>query len=97
MQGVDKAALQPDMHWRYNWPQGIDDGTDDDKVMSWWEKPKDDLRNMKFWNGMREWTPGTWPIHHSWNDDYNHATYHQQIDDGTDDNEVLDLQLRRQI
>ncbi len=45
---------------------------------------------IKYHDGMRQWVKGTWPIWHSWNGAFNHATQHNQIDDGTDDNEVVD-------
>jgi len=37
---------------------------------------------------------GTWPVYHTWDGDMTKATQHYQIDDGTDDNEVVDLQRK---
>ena len=90
--GIDEKELQPDQHWRVNWPQGaVDDSTDDDKIMNWMRKPKEPKPPIRYHDKMRQWTPGTWPVYHTWNDDFNHATQHSIIDDGTDDNEVVDL------
>ena len=36
------------MHWRYNWPQGIDDGTDDDKIIDWIKEPKKEDPPLRF-------------------------------------------------
>ena len=55
MQGIDKKTLQPDMHWRYDWPQGIDDGTDDDKIMNWFKEPKEGPPVLKYDTKMRQW------------------------------------------
>ena len=33
VEGIDKKELQPDRHWNLPWPQGIDDGTDDDNII----------------------------------------------------------------
>ena len=74
------------------WPQGIDDGTDDDKIILPEEKEEEETEQLKFINKGREWTPGTWPVHHSWDKDWTKASYHNIIDDGTDDNEVIDVQ-----
>ena len=97
--GIDKGDLmqsQPS-HWRKGWPQGaIDDSTDDDKIMNWMREPKPPAPPIQYHDKMRQWTPGTWPVHFVWNGDFNHATYHKQIDDGTDDNEVVDLMHRTQ-
>ena len=46
---------------------------------------------LKFHDGMRQWTPGTWPVHHTWDEDWTKASYHNIVDDGTDDSEVLDI------
>ena len=40
---------------------------------------------------MRQWAPSTWPMNFTWNGGMDHATWHNEIDDGTDDNEVIDL------
>ena len=39
--GIDKKHLQPDRHWNLPWPQGIDDSTDDDKIMLPGKKEKE--------------------------------------------------------
>ena len=51
---------------------------------------------IKYWDKMRQWEPHTWPTYFTWNKGWDHATYHHQIDDGTDDNEVVDVQTRQQ-
>ena len=95
--GIDKKTMHPDQHWRLKWPQGIDDSTDDDKVVNW-PKEKDPAKDpIKYHDKMRQWQPGTWPIHHTWNDDWSHASYHNEVDDGTDDNEVVDLMHHSQL
>ena len=97
VQGVPKENLHPDQHWRLKWPQGIDDSTDDDKVVGWMGEKKDPKPPIKYHDKMRQWQPGTWPINHTWNDEFNHATQHNQIDDGTDDSEVVDVMHHAQL
>ena len=94
--GIDKKTLQPDQHWRGSWPQGpVDDSTDDDKILNWMRKPKEPEPPIRYHDQMRQWQAGTWPVHHTWDDDWTKASYHNEIDDGTDDNEVVALQVRR--
>ena len=82
-------------HWRKSWPQGaIDDSTDDDKIMNWVRLPDPGPPPIEYHDKMRQWKAGTWPVHFTWNGSYDHATFHKQIDDGTDDEEVVDLQLK---
>jgi len=52
-------------------------------------KPKEPKPPIKYHDKMRQWTEGTWPVYHTWDD--GHATQHSIIDDGTDDGEVVDL------
>ena len=89
---IDKKTLHPDMHWRLKWPQGIDDGTNDDIVLNDDEKEEEADKPLKYDDKMRQWNPGTWPVNHSWDKDWEKASFHNMIDDGTDDNEVVDLQ-----
>jgi len=93
LQGIDEETLQPARHWNKPWPQGIDNSEDDDKIMNWIREPKAADPPIRYHDKMRQWTPGTWPVNFSWNDDWNHATYSNQIDDGTDDSEVVDVQI----
>ena len=45
LQGIDKKELMSGAHWRKSWPEGVDDGDDDDLVMHLkgkgrkWKKP----------------------------------------------------------
>ena len=79
-------------HWRWNWPNGIvDDSTDDDTIMNWMRKPKPANPPIKYHDKMRQWQSGTWPVNFSWNAPMDKATYHNWIDDGTDDNESVDV------
>ena len=94
--GIPKESLHPDMHWRKPWPQGIDDSTDDDKVMNWIREPEPKKPPIRYHDKMRQWQPDTWPINHTWDDDWTKASYHNQVDDGTDDSEVVDLMHRAQ-
>ncbi len=86
VQGIDKKTLQPDQHWRNPWPQGTDDSTDDDKILNWMRKPKDPEPPIRYHDKMRQWQAGTWPVHLTGADDWTHDSYHNQVDDGTDDN-----------
>ena len=96
--GVDEDDLQPDQHWRVPWPQGaVDDSTDDEKIMNWMRKPKEPKPPIRYHDKMRQWTEGTWPVYHTWDDGMSHATQHAIIDDGTDDNEVVDLQHKEEM
>ena len=78
--------------WRNAWPHGIDDSTLDDTVMNWIRKPEDPEPPIKFHAVGQQWQPGHWPINFEWNDDMSHAAWKNEIDDGSDDNEVVDLQ-----
>ena len=94
VQGIDPKTLQPDRHWNLPWPQGIDDSTDDDKILNWIREPEPPKPPIKYHDKMRQWVPGSWPVYHTWDDDWTKASYHNEIDDGTDDNEVVDVQRR---
>ena len=73
--GVDEDDLQPDQHWRVRWPQGaVDDSTDDEKIMNWMREKKEPKPPIRYHDKMRQWTPGTWPVYHTWDDDHAHAT-----------------------
>ena len=78
VQGV--PVTQGKRHWANEWPQGIDDGTDDDSVLSVKPgeliKPEAD-RRVEY----KEYRPaikGQWP--------------YKPIDDGTDDDTVVHAQ-----
>ena len=93
-QGIPAGDLQAGALWRNAWPQGaIDDSTDDDKIMNWMRVPEGPPPPIQYHDKMRQWQPGTWPVHFNWNGDMSHATYAKEIDDGTDDNEVVNVQL----
>lgn len=79
--------------WRRPWPQGYDNSENDDKILNWIRKPAGPPPAIKYHDKMRHWEKGTWPVNFSWNSQMDHATYHNEIDDGTDDNEVVDVQL----
>ena len=81
-------------NWRNPWPLGIDDSTHDDLIMNWMRDPKKGDPPIRYHDKMRQWTPGTWPVNFNWNGGWTQASYNNQIDDGTDDNEVIDLQTR---
>ena len=96
-QGIDAGELQSGALWRNAWPQGsTDDSTDDDKIMNWMRAPAAPPAPIVYHDKMRQWQPNTWPTHFNWNGDMSHATYAKQIDDGTDDNEVVDLMTAQQ-
>tara|TARA_B110000285_G_C14836031_1_gene473126 strand:+ start:107 stop:496 length:390 start_codon:yes stop_codon:yes gene_type:complete len=80
--------------WRNPWPLGIDDSTNDHLIMNWMKDPKGPDAPIKYHDKMRQWVPGTWPVNFNWNGGWTQASYNNQIDDGTDDNEVIDLQTR---
>ena len=94
IEGIDKKELQDGAHWRKAWPQGIDDSNDDDKIMNWPRKPKKPDPPIQYHDKMRQWVPGTWPVNFKWNKDWDHAAWKNEVDDGTDDNEVVDLMHR---
>ena len=91
LNGVPKEDMMAGAHWRKAWPEGIDDSTDDDNVVHWYEEAKPEPEPIRYHDKMRLWQQGTWPIDHTWNAPFNWATYHQEIDDGSDDNEVVNL------
>ena len=78
-------------NWRHKWPQGLDDSTDDENIMNWPRDPKKKNPPIQYHDKMRQWVPGTWPVNFSWNPQMDKATYHNQIDDGSDDNESVDV------
>ena len=80
--------------WRDPWPLGIDDSRLDDTVLNWMRDPKAPEPPIRYHDKMRQWEKGTWPMNFTWNGGMSHATWHNEIDDGTDDNEVIDLQTK---
>ena len=57
------------------WPQGIDDGTDDDNIHLPEKEKKDEKEEvLRFVNKGRQWKEGTWPVHHTWDKDWTWAT-----------------------
>ena len=92
--GIDEKELQPVRAWSQPWPQGLDDGTDDHLVVRLKKEPKEADPPIVYKTNMRQWQEGTWPVYHTWDKDWKKATYHQAIDDGTDDNEVVNVQHR---
>ena len=97
LEGVPKGDLMKGSHWRKAWPEGTDDSTNDEDVLNWMRKRKGPEPPIQYHDKMRQWQPGTWPVYHTWNKDFDHASYHQETDDGTDDNEVLNmLQVKKE-
>ena len=98
LDGVPKKALMKGPHWRKAWPEGTDDSTNDEDVLNWMRTRKGPDPPIQYHNKMRQWTEGTWPVYHTWstNNDgsFKKANYYQVIDDGSDDNEVLNTQIR---
>ena len=62
--------------------------------MNWMRDPKGPDAPIKYHDKMRQWVPGTWPVNFAWNGGWTSAAYHNEIDDGTDDNEVIDMQTK---
>ena len=62
--------------------------------MNWIRPPPAPEPEIKFHAVGNQWAPGQWPINFSWNGDMSHATWNNEIDDGSDDNEVVDLQTQ---
>ena len=91
LEGVPKKELMKGAHWRKAWPEGVDDSTDDENVMNWMRKRASPDPPIKYHDKMRQWEAGTWPVYHTWNKDFDWATKHHEIDDGTDDNEVVNM------
>ena len=89
--GIPMGSLHTGNHWRERWPRGVDDSTNDHLVLGLATEPKEPAPPIKYWDKMRQWEPHTWPTYFTWNAGWDHATYHHQIDDGTDDNEVVDV------
>ena len=73
-------------------------GWNREDVLNWMRKRKGPDPPIKYHDKMRQWEEGTWPVYHTWktNDDgsFKKALYWQQVDDGTDDNEVVNMQHR---
>ena len=77
--------------WRNVWPHGIDDSTNDDTVLNWIRPATKPEPPLRFHEVGSEWQQGQWPINFSWNGDMSRASYNNEIDDGSDDNDVVDL------
>ena len=60
--------------------------------MNWMRDPEAPEPPIKYHDLMRQWDKGTWPVNFTWNGPMTLATWKNEIDDGTDDNEVIDLQ-----
>ena len=91
LEGVPKKELMKGSHWRKPWPEGVDDSTDDENVMNWMRKRKGPDPPIQYHDKMSQWETGTWPVYHTWDKKMNWATQHYEIDDGTDDNEVVNM------
>lgn len=91
LEGVPKKELMKGSHWRKPWPEGVDDSTDDENVMNWMRKRKGPDPPIQYHDKMRQWETGTWPVYHTWDKKMNWATQHYEVDDGTDDNEVVNM------
>ena len=100
LEGVPKKELMKGSHWRKAWPEGTDDSTDDENILNWMRKRKGPDPPIQYHDKMRQWQPGTWPVYHTWDTNgdgsFKWANYHQQVDDGTDDNEVLNVHLKEE-
>ena len=64
---------------------------DPEDPIKYWDKPE-----KSSWDKMRQWTPGTWPVYHTWNKDFDKATQNYTVDDGSDDNEVVNVMHAKQ-
>ena len=63
--------------------------------MNWPRKPEAPEPPIRYHDKMRQWSAGTWP-YSKLNDD-NQFESHHGIDDGTDENEVVDVQHRQDV
>ena len=93
--GIDKKELQPDRHWTKPWPQGIDDGQDDDKVLhlSPEELKEREKEEKPKYMVVRPAIPGQWPMGKVEDKKGKVIWEYGKIDDGTDDDTVLNAGL----
>ena len=65
--------------------------------MNWIREPEAPKAPIRYFERGAEWAPGSWPINFTWDKDWSHATYQNEIDDGSDDNEVIDIMHQAQM
>ena len=91
LEGIPESSLQSGAHWRKPWPEGaVDDGTNDNMVFHTSKPEKVPKPPRRYHDNFRQWQPDTWPVHFTWSGD--HAVYHNQVDDGTDDADWVAIQ-----
>ena len=94
-QGIDKKDLQPDRHWTKPWPQGIDNGEDDEKILNWAPEKAPEKKKeapLRYMN-VRPAIPGQWPPGKIEHEDGT-VTHYGKVDDGTDDDTVINVHLK---
>ena len=98
IQGVDKKDLQPDRHWTKPWPQGIDDGEEDDKVLHLSpEQMKEKEAEIKpKYLKVRPAIVGQWPMGTVEDKKGKVIMEYGKVDDGTDDDTVLNAGLKEE-
>ena len=96
--GIDKKELQPDRHWTKAWPQGIDDGQDDDKVlhMSREEREEKEAEVKPRYLKVRPAIEGQWPLGEIRDKKDKVIMEYGKVDDGTDDDTVLNAGLKEE-
>ena len=79
LESVPAESLMSGAHWRKSWPEGaVDDATNDEHVIGrhHHSRQKAAKPQIKYFENFRQWTPGTWPVYHTWNGAMTKATYH---------------------
>ena len=87
--------MHPDRHWTKPWPQGIDDGTDDEKILMWKKQQEEAKKKegpLKYMD-VRPAVVGQWPPGKIEHEDGT-VTHYGKLDDGTDDDTVLNVHLK---
>ena len=98
IKGIDKKELQPDRHWTKPWPQGIDDGEEDDKVlhMNREEREEKEKELKPRYLKVRPAIEGQWPYGKSVDKKGKVISEYGKVDDGTDDDTVLNAALKEE-
>ena len=98
-QGIDVKELTPGRHWKEAWPLGhTDDGTNDDKILN-----NEDAAAEKeapkpiVYHQAPLAVEGQWPYGCSYTENHEVASCWGHLDDGTDDDTVINAQLKSQM
>lgn len=100
IKGIDIKELQPDNQHKVAWPMGVvDNGTDDHTVLGHLgeeiKKPEVALEKISNREPIRPAVVGQWPLG-SYENEHKEIIVYGKVDDGTDDDTVINAQMKAQ-